>query len=228
LGNLEVVTRTKVPGLADLSDLVWPRRCVACGVANAAWCAACRGHPERLPIEIGDGVVVFAAGRYEGPRRSALLAYKERGRRELAQALAEQLTAVIRADDALARFRAQPLVLVPVPSSARARRARGGDHLIPVVRRAARSLGYPMVRALEFDRPVQDSAGLGIAARQRNLERAMFAAAPRGPSAALVVDDIVTTGATLREAVRALKEAGWTVAGGAVIAATALRHRGDR
>lgn len=221
----------KLAEWADLADLVWPRRCVVCGAANAAWCAVCRGDPEFIPVEVEYGVPVVAAGHYEAALRSALLAYKERGRRELARPLADRLAAAIGqvvaqsgADRALTR----PVVLVPVPSSGRARRARGGDHLVPLTRRAAHRTGHPTVRALALGRFVHDSAGLGIAARQRNLEHAMIAASPRRPSVALVVDDIVTTGATLREAVRALRQSGWTVAGGAAIAATARRYRGDR
>jgi predicted amidophosphoribosyltransferase len=67
---------------------------------------------------------------------------------------------------------------------------------------------------------VQDSAGLGGQARSANLGGAMRARAPAPGVVALIVDDIVTTGATLVEASRALVAAGWSVAGAAVIAAT--------
>ena len=72
--------------------------------------------------------------------------------------------------------------------------------------------------------PVRDSAGLTTAARAANLDAAMRARPPRRDGrAAVVVDDIVTTGATLREAARALRAAGWTVVGAAVVAATPRR-----
>jgi predicted amidophosphoribosyltransferase len=217
--------------LAELAELVWPCRCVACGASNVAWCASCRGEPRRRRIEAGTDVAVFAGGDYEGPLRSAILGYKERGRRELARPLAEWLAVAVQgvsADDVGPRSGDRPVVLVPVPSSTRARVARGGDHLVPLARWASRRTGHPLVRALALNRPVLDSAGLGIAARARNLEQAMIAGRPPGRSQAIVVDDIVTTGASLREAVRALRESGWTVAGAAAIAATGRRYRSAR
>jgi predicted amidophosphoribosyltransferase len=159
-----------------------------------------------------DGLAVAAAGPYEGELRTALLAYKERGRRDLAR----PLRALLRA--ALAEVGAPAAVVVPVPSSAAARRGRGGDHIARLVGRRRR------VRALRLVRAVRDSAGLSTAARAANLDSAMRARAPRREGrAAIVVDDIVTTGATLREAARALRAAGWTVVGAAVVAATPRR-----
>jgi predicted amidophosphoribosyltransferase len=76
---------------------------------------------------------------------------------------------------------------------------------------------------LRLDRVVRDSAGLGRRERERNLRGALRARAPTATAGArrvVVVDDIVTTGATLREAVRALRSAGWDVAGAAVVAGT--------
>jgi predicted amidophosphoribosyltransferase len=82
----------------------------------------------------------------------------------------------------------------------------------------------PAPRVLVLTRTPHDSAGLGVDDRSRNLDHAMRAAARPVPGwAAIVVDDVVTTGATLREAVRALSAAGWPVAGAAVVAATPRR-----
>jgi predicted amidophosphoribosyltransferase len=70
-------------------------------------------------------------------------------------------------------------------------------------------------------RVVADSAGLGVAERNANLAGAMRASAPRRRRhPAVVVDDIVTTGASAREACRALKAAGWVPVGFAAVAAT--------
>jgi predicted amidophosphoribosyltransferase len=112
------------------------------------------------------------------------------------------------------------VALVPVPSAAAAARARGGDHVRRLARVAGRGCGLPASPALRLVRSVTDSAGLGAVARADNLRHAMAARPSADPRRALVVDDIVTTGATLREAVRALRAAGWEVSGAAVIAAT--------
>ena len=115
-------------------------------------------------------------------------------------------------------------VLVPVPSTRAAAAARGGDHVLRLARRAGAATGRPAVRALTLCRAVADSAGLDTAQRAVNLAGAMAAARPvRSGAPAIVVDDITTTGATLREAQRALRAAGWTVRGAAVVAATPRR-----
>jgi predicted amidophosphoribosyltransferase len=173
-------------------------------------------------------VPVLAAGTYEGTLREVLLAYKERGQLSL------------RADLGEALFRACVLALasggvigavslVPVPSRRSAIRARGHDAVGAVARVAAsrlRASGYAtdVATVLRHSRAVADQAGLGIDARRANLHGAL-AARPgrvRGRTV-IVVDDIVTTGATAAEAVRALHVAGATVRAVAAIAATPRR-----
>lgn len=204
--------------LAALVDLVLPRSCVGCGRDGAALCLSCLApdpHPVPLP-----GLVTVAATRYEGAVRAALLAYKERGRTDLARPLARALISAVRACPH------RGAVLVPVPSTASARRARGGDHVLRLARVGARlaRLG-PVLTPLRLVRSVQDSAGLDSAARAQNLHHAMRAVPlPPGLGPVLIVDDITTTGVTLLEAARALRAAGWPVSGAAVIAATPRRR----
>jgi predicted amidophosphoribosyltransferase len=201
---------------AELLDLVLPGRCAGCGRTGPALCADCGAV---VPIDVPvTGLTVVAAARYEGAIRTALIAYKERGRRELARPLGALLELAVQQ---LPDVTGDAVTLVPVPSSSRARRARGGDHVVPLAR-AARCA--PVERALRLVRRVQDSAGLDIAARAANLRDAMAAAPSRSGRAAVIVDDITTTGASLAEAARALQAAGWAVAGAAVVAATPRRH----
>jgi predicted amidophosphoribosyltransferase len=197
--------------LTELADLVLPRSCYACGSPGTGLCGTCA--PVVLVAIDRAGLPVIAAGRYEGALRDAVLAYKERGRRDLGVPLASLLAAAVRAHDL------PDAVLVPIPSSAGARRARGGDHVLRLSRRVGRCTS-----ALRLTRAVRDSAGLDAAARAENLAGAFAARPPRVPgAAALLVDDIITTGATLRDGARALAHAGWRVAGAAVVAATPLR-----
>jgi predicted amidophosphoribosyltransferase len=118
------------------------------------------------------------------------------------------------------------VVLVPVPSSPAAVRARGQDHARRLARAAARTLpGVPARPLLRLTRAVADQAGLDTAARARNLSGALTARASAGLRV-VVVDDVVTTGATLAEATRALQAAGAQVLGAAVVAATVRRRSG--
>lgn len=222
-----------MPGLlVSLVDLVLPRECAGCGRAGALLCAGCL--PGAGPVPVPSGVLpVLAAGSYDGGLRRAIVRYKERDRRELAGPLGVLLGTVAAAVVATGagglqvggeQVGAAPVpVLVPVPSAPHAARERGGDHLLRLGRHAARRSAMPLVPALSLARRVRDSAGLHRHERAANLAGAMRAAAPAASGHAVIIDDIVTTGATLHEAARALREAGWTILGGAAIAATPRR-----
>lgn len=211
--------------LTAVVDLVLPRRCVGC---TRPGCALCRRCVPSRAVAVADepipGLPVWTGAMYGGAVRRAVLAFKERGRRDLAAALGLMLGRAVRAVAVDAGQTLGELVLVPVPSSAQASAARGGDHVLRLARRAAVVSGVRVAPGvLRLDRAVQDSAGLGRVERERNVRGALRARAPdpdAGVRRAIVVDDIVTTGATLREAVRALRHAGWDVVGAAVVAST--------
>lgn len=211
--------------LADLVDLVLPRRCVGCGGHGASLCQRCLPLGPMLRLRSG-GVPVVAAGRYDAAVRRALLSYKERGRRDLATPLGALLAGAVRGLLGDATGGRAPLVaLVPVPSSPAAVAARGGDRVLRLARQAGAASGCPVVPALRLCRTVADSAGLDVEGRAANLAGAMSARpSSRSARSAVIVDDIVTTGATVREAARALRVAGWSVCGAAVVAATERRH----
>jgi predicted amidophosphoribosyltransferase len=216
-----------VPLAEALLDLVLPRSCAGCGVAGCALCAACRAAlaapvlgvvldgPRRLPP-------LAAVAPYGGPVREVLLAHKEHGRLALARPLGTALAAA-----ASCLTPGAGTVVVPVPSSARAVRARGHDHARRLAAVAARRLGLPCRSLLRPVRPVADSAGLGVAAREANLRGALAARRPLPGVDVLVVDDVVTTGATLREAVRALRAADAVVRGVVVVAVTPRNRASD-
>lgn len=226
---------TVVGVLADLLDLVLPVACAGCGRQGRSVCADCglaaapRPHPA-APSPCPPGLPpCTASSTYGGPVRSLLVAHKDRGYRAARPLLAEALAASVAVAAANVPWGA-PLVLVPVPSSAAARRRRGEDPLARLAARAARRLraDWPGVRVCAVLRPARattDQRGLGAAARAANLEGA-FVAAPAGlPVGAFVVlvDDVLTTGATLTEAARALRAGGCAPAAAAVVAATARR-----
>jgi predicted amidophosphoribosyltransferase len=206
--------------LASLVDLVLPVLCVGCGAAGHPFCPGCAAACAR-PLVLPGPLPVVAHGWYADPLRTALVRYKERGRRDLAPPLGGLLgQALVRV---LVRAPPGGVALVPVPSVRGVARQRGGDHVLRLAVLAGREQGLPVCPGLSLRRRVQDSARLGAAQRQANLGGAMVARPVWGqgrPPVAVVVDDIVTTGTTMREAVRALTEAGWRVAGAAVLAAT--------
>lgn len=205
--------------LASLLELVLPRACLGCGLPGRTWCWACLAgeldpvlhrpdpSPPGLPL-------LAAAAAYSASVRSAMLAAKERDRRELDRPLGFLLaTAVVTVCAAQPGWRrAGPLWLVPVPSSPSAIRARGRDHVGSLTRQASRALrraGVPAVPvpALRRGSGGVDSVGLDAGQRADNVAGAFRFRAGTRPDADttfVIVDDIVTTGATLVETSRAL------------------------
>ncbi|MET7769737.1 ComF family protein [Nocardia sp. NPDC005366] len=204
-----------------LLDLMLPARCGGCGAVGIAWCADCAAALARPPVRVrprtDPGVPCWALGPYSGPARRAVLATKERGRRDLAEPLGYALAT------ALGRLRApgRPLILVPAPSRRAAARRRGGDPVLRTARVAARSLrDSQVVPMLRVWWGVRDSVGLTSGERQRNLRDRIHAVPILGARASytgfaevVVVDDVLTTGATARESVRALERIGYSVRG---------------
>lgn len=211
--------------LADLLDLVLPRDCAGCGVPGRTLCPACTGlllgaapfdhRPTPAPAGLPP---LTAAAAYDGVVRALLLAHKEHGRVGLAGPLGRALAAA-------AAPHGPGVVVVPVPSSRAAVRARGHDHARRLASGAARELGVRSAALLVPVRAVADQSGLDAASRAGNLAGALAARRDLTGVEVLVVDDVVTTGATLAEAARALTAAGARVRGAAVVAATPRRRR---
>lgn len=178
---------------------------------------------------------VHAWGIYADPLRAAVSAWKDVGRRDLEAVLAPLLAASV--DGALrgAGWADGVVVVVPAPSSRRAVRERGDTPMAALCRAAVAELtdrGGPVLRvapALRHVRRVEDQSGLGTVERRGNLSGALSVIplwhSVIGGRRILLVDDVVTTGATFAEGARALRAAGSASVVGASMAAT-QRTRG--
>lgn len=207
-------------------DLVLPLECGGCGAPSTRWCADCAAalgvapdEPHVLAPRIDPGVPVFALGRYAGPRRQAIVALKEHGRRDLVGPLSRALALGIHRLTTWGIL-GEPLTVVPAPTRRSAARRRGGDPVRRIAEAAtSASPGHAVAAVLRTTALVRDSVGLGSAARERNITGRVRLIGPVPAGEVLLVDDVLTTGATVREAVRVLR-----TRGAAVSAVLTLAH----
>ncbi|MBL1099519.1 ComF family protein [Streptomyces coffeae] len=233
----------------ELTDLVLPADCAGCGRPGGTLCDRCggvlrRSGPRRVePSPVPPGLpVVHAAAEYADEVRAVLLAHKERGVLRLAGPLGEALAGAVRTVCSRAgrplpgrpvrarpaRGPEGPLLLVPVPSARRAVGARGHDPARRIALAAAGALraegcAVRVPSVLRQRRRIRDQSGLGARQRRMNVSGALGVVPGGGrllsTGPAVLVDDLMTTGASLAEAARAVSAADGLVVGAAVLAA---------
>jgi ComF family protein len=196
----------------DLLIPAAPPLCVACGGwARAAepLCGACRGLLRWLgpdPVAIAPGIEAWAPLAYAGPAQSAVTALKFRGAARVADAMAAQVVA-----------NAPPgwldrVALVPAPLHPARLRRRGFNQAERLARGIGRRARAPVADCLSRAGPRATQMGRGRAARLTGIAGAIAlrpeARAP--PGRLVIVDDVVTTGATLAACAEALRQAGAT------------------
>jgi predicted amidophosphoribosyltransferase len=201
--------------LLDALALALPAACAGCGADGRELCALCRERlsPQLVRTTAPGGVPVCAGAPYDELVQRVVLAAKE-GRTGLAVPLATLLAAALAdaAPDA-------GVELCAVPSTRAAYRRRGFDPSRLVLSRA----GQRDARVLRAARPHRVQKGLGREDRRVNLRGVHRARYRLDGRRFLLVDDVVTTGATIAEVARAIREAGGEVVGAVAVAATPLR-----
>jgi len=192
-------------------SILFPTRCAACGSPGPALCHRCRfslASSGRLRNPEG----VAAAFPFDGVARQLIVALKFRHRRSAADVLAEQM---------VRRLQLPPVDVVTwAPTSSRRVRRRGYDQAEVIARSVARRLGVPCSRLLYR---AHGSPQTGKTRAERLTGAVFRARRPRQGLRVLLVDDVVTTGATLRSAADALLAAG--VAHVEVAAAASTQRR---
>jgi ComF family protein len=209
--------------LAEALTLVLPVSCAGCDEMDVALCEACGAQLAPRVARRQLDAPVWSGMPFDGVPARVLRALKEDGRTGLARALAPGLrAAALAAVDAASGSREpDDVVFVPIPTSRAAYRRRG----YRVVELVARRAGLRCTRLLVPFRSTADQRELGREDRRRNVRNSLRARDAAGVRV-VVLDDVVTTGATLQEAVRALRDSGAIVLGAATIAATPRRQTG--
>ena len=183
-----------------LFDLVFPRSCAACAepCSGDAFCGACRADLEALPDSLG----LFD---YAGPVGDAVRAAKYDGRPEAMPAVAAEVARAL--PRALRDDPPQWVVAVPLHPRRRARRPLDAPGLL--ARAVGRSLGARVERrGVVRLRDTPPQAGLSALERVANVQGAFAAHSRVAGLDVLVVDDVVTTGATLQAVADALMRGG--------------------
>lgn len=203
-----------------LLDLVIPARCAACDERGPSPCRACWSllrRPAYVPIA-PPLASLHAPLSYEGPARELVAKLKYRNHRGsmtwLATAMAAALPLSVAAD----------CTITWAPTTDARRRARGFDHAQLLAARVAGELG---VRSQPLLGRRAGSPQTGLSPGMRRANRPVFTSLGRVGGCVVVIDDVVTTGTTLRAAGDELRQAGATSVVGLVAAITPLKGSSD-
>lgn len=190
-----------------LLDVFLPTKCLYCSKIGIRVCLGCHntvGSDPRLAIR--GSLIGFSTMGYTDDAKKILRAFKELGESELAATLASAMVPL------LGCFETSPTLLVPIPSNKTSMRERGFNPAELLAREITiRTQGLRWANVLQRNRETSDQSKLSPEARRRNQTGSMLARS--GSREVLLIDDVVTTGATLLEAEQTLLNAGYFVTG---------------
>jgi ComF family protein len=217
-----LVPPSPAAGLVERAlDLLFPPRCVGCGsigrwICDRCWpavpwlperrCSLCGRHaPQTTCVTCSGGSSaldgVIAVADFEDVAREAVHAVKFDGRHAISRLLGQLMAARVVGEE--------PNVVIPVPLHPARRRERGYDQSVLLARHIARVLNVPCYdHALRRSRRTEQQATLESAARRRNVAGAFETRRPLTGASILLVDDVLTTGATLEAAAEVLRASG--------------------
>ena len=215
--------------LRDVHVFVFPSECAGCGLPDVGVCSDCgdalSAHPRLVDPQSAPATLtipVVSAGEYDVTLARVLHAIKDGGRAGIARVLSARFADTIRAFErgfdvdlipAKNQVAGEPLRLVAPPSSRDNRRVRGFEPLNLIAHHAGVRLWQPLVSS----RRRADQSRLGLSARADNMRNSMSTRANVTGASVVLVDDVMTTGATLTEMTRALHDAGAHVRGAVVL-----------
>ena len=212
--------------LHSLKELIYPNVCLSCGKTGAKICHDCSKYwldsPNKSKIENN---YLFFVTTYDETTSSVILAAKESGNKDAVKLIARSITSSI-SFAILNLGISQPINLVTIPSQLSAIRRRGRDHIKDLVQEVISQLNQQNIYAiysplLKPIKKIKDQSDLNGSQRKENMSHAFIVkSSPISQSAVILIDDLVTTGASIHEGVRALGEAKITV--DAVVTACAV------
>lgn len=195
--------------LNPLKELLFPTHCFGCNALGLEICSKCRKYwNPHFYIRTIDGLTVYSSIRYSAVAKSILLGAKENSLR-----IADELiiNAIVDCVHRLPTAILRNAILMPIPGSKRAIRKRGRDFIESITNEVSHRTGIPTNTGMFVKRRLLDQSGLSANDRKRNIFDSFdFNGELSNKSNVdiLLIDDLVTTGATLLEAKRALNAHG--------------------
>ncbi len=188
-------------------DCFFPPSCPGCGSDGYGFCPQCRATITPVVRQLGEGLVVYGGGDYQGPLRHGLLQAKKLGYTYLVYALADIMLSALPPH----LCQAFPVAVVPMPAAKSRLRQRGYSIPFLLARELCRQRDGFILRTdlLRLRRETGEQKPLSRAERFENVRGAY--GVPEGAARelyVLLIDDVLTTGASAREASRALYEQG--------------------
>jgi predicted amidophosphoribosyltransferase len=207
--------------MKSLGELIFPSRCIGCSQLGISICSICRKnwHPHIYSRDLkvlGKSYPVISAIQYSPIASRVLLSAKEANQSAADQLLITAITHSLRFFIKNYGFG----YLVPIPSRRAATRKRGRNFMQEITKSVAANQSCKLLDILQHVRPVKDQSQLNSQQRSSNLAGALCASInppqsdlPGNIWPVIIVDDLITTGSTLAEAIRALHTAGLPVLG---------------
>ena len=197
--------------IQELSQIIFPTRCFGCNSIGISICSQCRSewHPHYYQTHVG-GINVHSAVLYSPTSSKIILSAKENGIKGADALIISAIIHVLNQGN----FSWHNIRLVPVPSSTNNRRRRGRDFIQSICKEVSQQTQIPLSSILTIVKKVEDQSGLTAKDRVSNMNGAFGVKSHSHPVGdLLLIDDVVTTGATVTEAVRSLRAGGFHVIG---------------
>ena len=191
--------------MQEISQLMFPTRCLGCHKLSSIICTNCSTQWKKSKyVTKHSSLTVHSTILYTPVAAKIILAAKENGAASADNMLIDAIMWQIQNLE----FNLNNIRLVPIPSSKRSIRNRGRSFIIDIAQQISRQTGIPVLDCLNLTGRTIDQSRLNRKQRLENMKGAIsMKAVARGEL--LLIDDVITTGATLKEAARALNSQGF-------------------